>query len=162
MSILVTENLTKVYGAGETAADRITHLDLLRGVQDETGGFTELVPMSYVYQNTPLYRAGMAPPGATGREDILMIAVARLYLDNVDHIQVSWGKVGPKMTSTLLLSGGDDLGGTMFEDEVSVDAGAEEASYLDPATMARIAGDLGRRLYRRSTTYEILAEQGAV
>jgi FO synthase subunit 2 len=158
----IRSTATIMYGAGETAADRITHLDLLRGVQDGTGGFTELVPMSYVYQNTPLYRAGRAPAGATGREDILMIAVARLYLDNVDHVQVSWGKVGPKMTSALLLSGGDDLGGTMFEDEVSVDAGAGEASYLDPATMARIAGDLGRRLYRRSTTYGILAEEPAV
>ena len=152
----IRSTATIMYGAGESAADRIEHLDLLRGVQDETGGFTELVPMSYVFQNTPLYRAGLALPGATGREDVLMIAVARLYLDNFDHVQVSWGKVGMKMASMLLLAGGDDLGGTMFEDEVSVDAGADEASYLDPEEMARIATDLGRRLCRRSTTYELL------
>ena len=66
------------------------------------------------------------------------------------------------MVSLLLLAGGDDLGGTMFEDEVSVDAGAEEAAYMDPAAMARIAADLGRRLCRRSTTYELLAEEPAV
>ncbi len=158
----IRSTATIMYGAGESGADRVTHLDRLRELQDATGGFTELVPMSYVYQNTPLYRAGLAPPGATGREDILMIAVARLYLDNFDHVQVSWGKVGTKMVSILLLAGGDDLGGTMFEDEVSVDAGAGEASYMNPAAMARIANDLGRRLCRRSTTYEILAEESAV
>ena len=92
-----------------------------------------------------------APSGATGREDLLLLAVSRLFLDNFDHIQVSWGKLGLKMVSMLLLAGGDDSAGTMFEDEVSVDAGADEASYLDPKEMARIAADLGRRLCRRST-----------
>lgn len=154
----IRSTATIMYGAGETGTDRIEHLDLLRGLQDETGGFTELVPMSWIHQNTPLYRSGRAPAGATGREDVLLIATARLYLDNFDHIQVSWGKVGLKMASVLLLSGGDDLGGTMFEDAVSVDAGAGEASYLDPSEMGRIANDLGRRLCRRSTTYEILDE----
>lgn len=152
----IRSTATIMYGAGESAADRVTHLALLRELQNGTGGFTELVPMSWVHANTPLARAGTVRGGATGREDVLMIAVARLFLDNIDHVQVSWGKVGLKMASVLLLSGGDDLGGTMFEDEVSVEAGATEASYLDPGAMARLAADSGRRLCRRSTTYEIL------
>ena len=157
----IRSTATIMYGAGESAADRVTHLDLLRGVQDETGGFTELVPLTYVHRNTPLYRAGKAPAGATGREDLLLIAVARLFLDNFDHVQVSWGKVGPKMVSLLLLAGADDLGGTMFEDEVSVDAGAEDAAFMDPAAMARIVSDLGRRLVRRTTSYSLLDDPPA-
>ncbi len=154
----IRSTATIMYGAGETVAHRVRHLALLREVQDEHGGFTELVPLSYIHQNTALFRAGRAPPGATGREDLLLVAVARLFLDNIDHVQVSWGKVGPKMASLLLLAGGDDLGGTMYEDEVTVDAGAEEASYMDPGAMARLAADLGRTLWQRSTTYELLRE----
>ncbi len=82
-----------------------------------------------------------------------MIAVARLFLDNFDHIQVSWGKVGTKMAEIALLAGADDLGGTMFCDDVSVDAGGEGADYLDPGEMQRIAEDLGRVLRQRTTTY---------
>ena len=112
-----------------------------------------LVPLSYLHENTALYRAGLAPAGATGREDILLIAVARLFLDNFDHIQVSWGKVGTKVAGMALLSGADDLGGTVFCDDVSVDAGGEGADYLDPGEMQRIAEDLGRVLRQRTTTY---------
>ncbi|MDD2787996.1 MAG: 7,8-didemethyl-8-hydroxy-5-deazariboflavin synthase subunit CofH, partial [Methanoculleus sp.] len=122
----------------------------------DTGGFTEFVPLSFIHEKTPLYRAGLAPAGATGREDILMVAVARLFLDNFDHIQVSWGKVGTKMAEMALLSGADDFGGTMFCDDVSADAGGEGADYLDPAEMQRIARDLGRTLRQRTTTYEMV------
>ncbi len=152
----VSSTATIMYGSLETPADRITHLNILRSIQDETGGFTELVPLSYLYQNTSLYRNGFAPAGATGREDLLMIATARLFLDNFDHIQVPWGKFGIKLTQIALLSGGDDLGGTMFSDDVSVEAGGSEAGYLDPALMERISSDIGRRLVQRTTQYDSL------
>ncbi len=158
----IRSTATIMYGSGETVAHRVRHLSLLREVQDEYQGFTELVPLPFIHQNTPLFRAGHAPPGSTGREDLLLIAVARLFLDNIDHIQVSWGKVSTRMASVLLLAGGDDLGGTMFEDEVTVDAGAEEAAYLDPAMMAWIAADLDRTLWQRSTTYSLLREEPSV
>jgi FO synthase subunit 2 len=144
---------TIMYGSAETPADRITHLDILRTIQDETGAFTELVPLSYLHQNTKLYEKGLAPAGATGREDLLMIAVSRLFLDNFDHIQVPWGKFGIKLTQIALLSGGDDLGGTMFSDDVSVEAGGAEAGYLDPKMMERISNDIGRSLVQRTTKY---------
>jgi FO synthase subunit 2 len=147
---------TIMYGSCETEADRVRHLAVLRDIQDDTGGFTELVPLSFLHENTALYRAGLAPAGATGREDILLVAVARLFLDNFDHIQVSWGKVGTKMAELALLSGADDLGGTMFCDDVSVDAGGEGADYLDPGEMQRMATDLARSLRQRTTTYEMV------
>ncbi len=149
----IRSTATIMYGSCESVEDRARHFSVLRDIQDDTGGFTELVPLSYLHENTALYRAGLAPAGATGREDILLIAVARLFLDNFDHIQVSWGKVGTKMAGMALLSGADDLGGTMFCDDVSIDAGGEGADYLDPGEMQRIAEDIGRVLRQRTTVY---------
>ena len=94
-----------------------------------------------------------ARAGATGREDILMVAVARLFLDNFRNIQVSWVKEGIKMAQLGLLAGANDLGGTMFEESISKGAGATNTDYLDPDEMQRVAEDLGRTLCRRTTLY---------
>jgi len=152
----IPSTATIMYGHCESDADRARHLGILREIQDETHGFTEFIPLSFIHENTALYRAGLARAGATGREDILMVAVARLFLDNFDHVQVSWGKVGTKMAEAALLAGADDLGGTLFEESISREAGARDTDYLDPADMQRIAGDLGRMLRRRTTIYDLL------
>jgi FO synthase subunit 2 len=145
---------TIMYGHCETVEDRVRHLSLLREIQDSTGGFTEFVPLSFIHMNTPLYREGKARAGATGREDLLMVAGSRLFLDNITHIQVSWVKLGQKMAQMCLMAGGDDLGGTMFEERISRGAGAQNTDYLDPAEMQRIAEDIGRELVQRTTLYE--------
>jgi FO synthase subunit 2 len=147
---------TIMYGSYESAADQAEHLGLLRDLQDETHGFTELVTLPFVHTNTPLYQQGIARAGPTGREDLLMIAVSRLFLDNFDNIQVAWGKVGLKMTQLALLSGANDLAGTMFTDDVTGDAGAAGSDYLDPKDMERIVADLGRTLRQRTTLYELV------
>jgi FO synthase subunit 2 len=147
---------TIMYGSYETARDQAEHLRILREIQDETRGFTELVTLPFVHTNTPLYRQGIARPGPTGREDLLMIAVSRLFLDNFANIQVAWGKVGLKMTQLALLAGANDLAGTMFTDDVSGDAGASGSDYLDPEAMERIVTDLGRELRQRTTLYELV------
>jgi 5-amino-6-(D-ribitylamino)uracil---L-tyrosine 4-hydroxyphenyl transferase len=147
---------TIMYGSYESPKDQAEHLGLLREIQDETHGFTELVTLPFVHTNTPLYQQGLARAGPTGREDLLMIAVSRLFLDNFDNIQVAWGKVGLKMTQLALLSGANDLAGTMFTDDVTGDAGASGSDYLDPADMERIAVDLGRKLRQRTTLYELV------
>ena len=152
----ILTSATIMYGSYETTRDQAEHLAIIRTIQDETHGFTEFIPMSYIHTNTPLYQQGIGRPGATGREDLLMIAVSRLFLDNFNNIQVSWGKLGFKMTQLALLWGGNDLAGTMFTDDVSVDAGASEASYFDPAHMERIVSDLGRTLRQRTTLYELV------
>jgi len=152
----IPTSATIMYGSYESARDQVDHMEIVRQIQDETHGFTEFIPMSYIHPNTPLFVSGIGRPGATGREDLLMIAVSRLYLDNFDHVQVSWGKLGLKMTQLALLCGGDDLAGTMFTDEVSVDAGAGDASYLPPETMERLTKDLGRTLRQRTTLYEMV------
>lgn len=147
---------TIMYGSYETPADQAEHLSLLRTLQDDTHGFTELVTLPFVHTNTPLFQQGIARAGSTGREDLLMIAVSRLFLDNFNNIQVAWGKVGLKMTQLALLSGANDLAGTMFTDDVTGDAGAAGSDYLDPKDMDRIVTDLGRTLRQRTTLYELL------
>ena len=147
---------TIMYGHCETVLDRVRHLSILRDIQDETGGFTEFVPLSFIHMNTPLYRSGIARAGATGREDLLMIAVSRLFLDTIDHIQVSWVKTGTKMAQLGLLAGADDLGGTMFEESISKGAGAQNTDYLDPREMERIVADIGNPLLQRDTLYNLI------
>ncbi|MFA4860864.1 5-amino-6-(D-ribitylamino)uracil--L-tyrosine 4-hydroxyphenyl transferase CofH [Methanoregula sp.] len=147
---------TIMYGSYESSKDQAEHLGLLRAIQDETHGFTELVTLPFVHTNTPLFQQGIARAGSTGREDLLMIAVARLFLDNFDNIQVAWGKVGLKMTQLALLSGANDLAGTMFTDDVTGNAGASGSDYLDPKDMERIVADLGRTLRQRTTLYELV------
>ena len=147
---------TIMYGSYESSADQIEHLAILREIQDRTRGFTELVTLPFVHTNTPLYQKGIARAGPTGREDLLMLAVSRLFLDNFDNIQVAWGKVGLKMTQLALLSGANDLAGTMFTDDVTGDAGASGSDYLDPRDMDRIVTDIGRKLRQRTTLYELV------
>jgi FO synthase subunit 2 len=146
---------TIMYGHCESDEDRVRHLEILREIQDKTHGFTEFVPLSFIHMNTPIFRQKLARAGATGREDLLMVAVSRLFLDNFKNIQVSWVKEGIKMAQLGLIAGGNDLGGTMFEESISKGAGATNTDYLDPAEMQRIAEDIGRSLRRRTTLYEL-------
>jgi FO synthase subunit 2 len=147
---------TIMYGSIETAEDRARHLAILRELQDTTGVFTELVPLSFLHRNTPLAKEGHVTHGATGRDDILLIAASRLFLDNFRNIQVPWSKIGQKMTQLGLVSGGNDVGGTMFTDSLSRTAGAgEDADYFDPGEMQIICDDIGRVLQRRDTLYRI-------
>ena len=147
---------TIMYGSYETAEHQVEHLGILRDVQDETHGFSELVTLPFVHTNTLIYQQGLARAGPTGREDLLMLAVSRLFLDNISNIQVAWGKVGLKMTQLALLSGANDLAGTMFTDDVTGAAGASGSDYLDPKDMERIVADIGRTLKQRTTLYELV------
>lgn len=144
---------TIMYGHCETVSDQVRHLSILRDIQDETGGFTEFVPLSFIHPDTRLYREGHCRPGASGREDMLMIAVSRLFLDNIPNIQVSWVKLGLKMVQIGLMSGANDIGGTLYEESISHSAGARTGDYLDPKEMEYIVSDLGKRLVQRRTDY---------
>ena len=121
-----------MYGHIESYEDVVNHLRLLRTIQDETGGFTEFVPLSFIHYNTPIYRAGIALPGATGREDLLIYAVGRLYLDNIPNIQVSWVKLGTKFAQIALICGANDLGGTLIDENITRTAGGTFGQSLAP------------------------------
>jgi len=93
---------TIMYGHVENEMHRVLHLKRIRNLQDRTGNITEFVPLSFVHQETPLYERGMVTDGASDAEDELMIAVSRLFLDNIDHIQSSWVKFGNAKGMKLL------------------------------------------------------------
>jgi len=110
---------TMMFGSIETDEERIRHLDAVRSLQDETGGFTAFIPWYYVPWKTPLRGRE-----ATGLEYLRVLAVSRLYLDNVPHLQASWLTPGLKMGQLALFYGCDDMGGTIIEERVVKDAGS--------------------------------------
>ncbi len=152
----IKSTATIMYGHVENDLDRMHHLALIRDIQEETRGFTEFVPLSFIHPESPLYKSGKARAGATGREDILMYAVSRLFLDNIPNLQASWVKLGVKMSSLALMAGANDIGGTMYEERISKSAGAQSTDYLDPKEMKRVANDCGRPLLQRTTLYELI------
>ena len=110
---------TMMYGSIENDEERIEHMNVLRELQDETGGFTAFIPWFYVPFKTPL-----RGKEATALEYLRVLAVSRLYLDNFPHLQASWLTPGMKLGQLALFYGCDDMGGVIIEDRVVRDAGA--------------------------------------
>jgi FO synthase len=150
---------TIMYGHVDGPEHWASHLAILRDLQRETGGFTEFVPLGFVYRNTRLYASGRARPGPTGRENVLMHAVARLFLGrDIPNIQVSWVKLGLPMAQMVLEAGANDFGGTLHNERISRMAGADAGEYVSPAEFERLILDIGRIPAERTTTYRILHE----
>jgi 7,8-didemethyl-8-hydroxy-5-deazariboflavin synthase CofH subunit len=151
---------TIMYGHVETPAHWIRHMDLLRAIQRQTGGFTEFVPLSLIHHEAPMYRRGLVPgvrEGATGVEVIKMHALARLILGpSFRNIQSSWVKEGPKMAQYLLTAGANDVGGTLINESISTSAGAGFGQLVPPVELRRMIREAGRVPARRGTTYELL------
>jgi FO synthase subunit 2 len=145
---------TIMYGHVENEAHRIEHLDIIRDLQDRTGAITEFVPLSFIHPNTPLYERGMVDGGATTAEDELMIAVSRLYLDNIDHIQSSWVKYGDELGLKMLSCGADDFMGTILSEEITKRAGGEFGESRSFETYVEMISAVGRVPVERSTDYE--------
>jgi len=144
---------TIMYGHVENEAHRIEHLDVIRELQDRTGSITEFVPLSFVHQNTPLHDRGMVDGGATTHEDELMIAVSRLYLDNVAHIQSSWVKYGDEQGLKMLSCGADDFMGTILSEEITKRAGGSFGERRSFREYVEMIGAIGRVPVERSTDY---------
>ncbi|HEX3469363.1 MAG TPA: cyclic dehypoxanthinyl futalosine synthase [Candidatus Elarobacter sp.] len=127
---------TMMFGSIETDAERIAHLQAIRDLQDETGGFTAFIPWYYVPYKTPLRGRE-----ATGVEYLRVLSVSRLFLDNVPHLQSSWLTPGLKLGQLGLFYGCDDMGGTIIEEQVVHDAGStNEATRTQLEEMIRGAG----------------------
>ena len=120
---------TMMYGHVDTPQHWVGHLNVLRGIQDRTGGFTEFVPLPFVHQSSPLYLAGGARPGPTHRDNRAVHALARIMLHGrISNIQTSWVKLGVERTQVMLNGGANDLGGTLMEETISRMAGSENGS----------------------------------
>lgn len=149
---------TMMYGHVDSPRHWVAHLNVLRDIQDRTGGFTEFVPLPFVHQNSPLYLAGAARPGPSHRDNRAVHALARIMLHGrISHIQTSWVKLGVRRTQVMLEGGANDLGGTLMEETISRMAGSEYGSAKTVAELVAIAEGIGRPARQRTTTYALLA-----
>jgi cyclic dehypoxanthinyl futalosine synthase len=138
---------TMMFGHIETRADRIEHLVRLRDLQDRTGGFTAFIGWTYQAENTEL-----GGHEVTTAEYLRTLAVARVFLDNIDNVQASWVTQGPKVGAASLAFGVNDMGSTMIEENVVSAAGTVHAMD-EPAIVAAIR-DAGLVAMRRNMRYE--------
>ena len=124
---------TLMYGHVETPEHWVAQLLLLRGIQGQTGGFTEFVPLGFVHQNTLLFHQGLARSGPTIAEHLKIHALARVLLaGSINNIQVSWVKLDRKLSQLCLHAGANDYGGTLMEENISREAGATAGQYTSP------------------------------
>ncbi|WP_108661338.1 5-amino-6-(D-ribitylamino)uracil--L-tyrosine 4-hydroxyphenyl transferase CofH [Acuticoccus kandeliae] len=145
---------TIMFGHIETYADWAAHLNRIRALQEETGGFTEFVPLPFVHMEAPLYRRGQARQGPSLREAVLMHAVARLALHGaIGNIQTSWVKMGPDGVQRALAAGVNDLGGTLMNESISRAAGTAHGQEYPPERMEAMIRAAGRTPRQRTTTY---------
>ena len=157
---------TMMYGSIETPAEMVEHLDRVRALQDRSlalteaaradrpGSFTAFIPWSFKPGNTPLEKVKPRPEGPAAY--LRAIAVSRLYLDNVDHVQASWFSEGKKTGQVALHWGADDFGGTLFEESVHA-----EAAFVNTTTVEEIRTlirEAGFEPVQRTTLYERLPE----
>jgi FO synthase len=145
---------TIMFGHVDRPVHWARHLRLLRDLQDQTGGFTEFVPLPFVHMEAPLYLKGTARPGPSFRESLLMHAVARLALGPAfRNIQVSWVKMGPEGVGAALRAGANDLGGTLMNESITRAAGAVHGQEMPPERMESLIRALGREPAQRTTLY---------
>jgi len=147
---------TIMYGHIERPEHVAGHLDLLRTLQRDTGGFTEFVPLGFIHEKNVLGHSG-ARPGPSAADDLRLIAVARLYLRPwITNVQMSWVKMGPKLSQLALVSGANDFGGTLMEESISRESGADFGENLPAEDMRRLIREMGRVPVQRGTRYELL------
>ena len=149
---------TMMFGHGETISHKAHHIKLLRDIQDETGGFTEFVPLGFIHEEAPMYRNGKCQStGASAADVMLTHAVSRIMLNgSIDNIQMSWVKEGPKMAQILLSWGANDFGGTLINESISTSAGSQHGQLLRPSQIRSLIRQTGKKAAERNTTYEIL------
>jgi FO synthase len=145
---------TMMYGHTETPEHWVRQLLLLRGIQDETAGFTEFVPLGFVHQNTILFQQGLARSGPTLAEHLKVHALSRLLLaGSINNIQVSWVKLNRQLSQLCLHAGANDYGGTLMEENISREAGATAGQYTSPEDFRALILETGRIPAERNTLY---------
>ncbi|MDQ3462465.1 MAG: 7,8-didemethyl-8-hydroxy-5-deazariboflavin synthase, partial [Actinomycetota bacterium] len=153
-------NVTIMFGSVEHPRHWARHLLRTRALQRETGGFTEFVPLPYVHMAAPLYLQRRSRRGPTFREALLMHAVGRIaYRGDIDHVQVSWVKMGREGARQALAAGADDLGGTLMDENISRAAGASHGQRMTGEHFAEWVEPLGRPLAQRTTLYDLVPER---
>jgi aminodeoxyfutalosine synthase len=153
----IRSNCTMLYGHVETIEDRIEHLDMLRRLQDETGGFLAYIPLAYHPDHNELGRAlGREGTATSGFDDLRNLAVGRLFLDNIPHIKTHWIMVTPFLSQTALHFGVDDLEGTVVREKIYHEAGAHTAQAMSLDEILRLIRGAGKVPAERDSFYEIV------
>ena len=143
---------TMMFGCGEELRHRVNHFERVRRLQEETGGFTAFIPWIFAPENTPL---GKKVPQTTAVDYLKTLAVARLYLDNIDHIQASWLTPGVKVCQVGLQFGADDVGSILIEENVVYAAGVRNRT--NESELRRIITDAGYIPAQRDSLYRYYA-----
>jgi len=160
----IPSTATIMYGHVETPRHVAVHLQLIRDLQSETGGFTEFVPLRFIHDNTEMYRDGLVgDPPPKGMYDLRMYACTRLLLrGSIDNLQTSWVKINHELAQRSLNAGCNDFGGTLREESISREAGADAGEYTPVEEIRRLVEGVGRRPVERTTLYRKLepSEEG--
>ena len=145
---------TIMFGHVDNIDHWVEHLLLIRDLQIETGGFTEFVPLPFVHMQSPIWLKGIARPGPTWREALLMHAVSRLVLHpHISNIQASWVKLSPNGCESALQAGCNDLGGVLMNESITRSAGGENGQSFGKAEMEKLCAMIDRPLRQRTTLY---------
>jgi aminodeoxyfutalosine synthase len=150
----IPTNATMLYGHIESVEDRVDHLLHLRALQDETGGFVTYIPLAFQPWEAP----AMDCPETTGFQDLKAIAVGRLLLDNFPHVKSYWIMIGPRLAQVGLSFGADDIDGTVTEEKIAHDAGAQTAQSMSIHDLVRLVREAGRRPIERDTVFNVVKE----
>jgi FO synthase len=158
----IRSSSTIMFGHVDAPPHWVAHLRRIARIQEDTGGFTEFVPLPFVHRNAPIYLAGRARPGPSFDDSIRMHAVARILLDGVIHnVQVSWVKLGVQASTEILRSGANDFGGTLMEETISRMAGADWGIRMTPDEFDAAIRSIGRTPAVRTTTYDRIEVRAA-
>jgi len=150
---------TVMYGHIETPEHIANHIEILRGIQERTGGFTEFVPLRFIHTYTALYQKGLVNPPPKGLNDMRVYAVSRLMLRGlIDNLQTSWVKLGVALAQLSLAAGCNDFGGTLMEEQISKSAGADAGEYLPETEIQSLIQGMGRVPAQRTTAYGRIGE----
>ena len=153
---------TIMYGHIENNHDIVTHLEIIRNIQKQTGKFTEFVPLSYVHYDAPMSSHNLVKdirPGADGLEILKIHAISRIFFNNfIRNIQVSWVKEGSKLSQILLNAGANDFGGCLINESISTSAGSQYGQFMRPVDMRRIIKAAGKIPAQRTSKYEIIKD----
>jgi len=145
---------TIMFGHVDETRHWARHLLRIRALQQQSGGFTEFVPLPFVHMAAPVYLKGQARRGPTFREAVLMHVVARLALHPaITNVQVSWVKMGTAGAAACLAAGANDLGGTLMNESISRAAGTQHGQEMAPQSMDELIRSLGRLPAQRTTLY---------
>jgi cyclic dehypoxanthinyl futalosine synthase len=139
---------TMMFGCGEECRHRVSHFERVRRIQEDTGGFTAFIPWIFAPENTPL---GKKVPETTAVDYLKTLAISRMYLDNIDHVQSSWLTPGIKVCQVGLQFGADDVGSILIEENVVYAAGVRNRT--NEAELRRIISDAGYMPVQRDTLY---------